>query len=645
MTNVVRFLPDNVEIAVEQGENLLAAAAKAGVYIHAYCGGDGVCGKCKVKIKEGELSSEQAQNLKADEYEQGIRLACQTSVISDMVVEIPEEVNKEGKVLKRKPITTRAISARSLDELIGTWTINPPVEKRFIKLDPPTSEDNTADLQRLQRALQKSCGGENKAITYDHPEMLQELATTLREANWEVTVIILRCKLPEEPNRIIAVEPGDTTDRLYGLAVDIGTTTLGGILIDLNTGKVLAESSAYNSQIRYGEDVISRIIYSQRPGGLKRLQDRVVYTINEIIQSICKKQLISPSDISYIMAAGNTVMSHLFLGINPKYLREAPYVPVCSQFPLTRAASLGIMAHPSVRLFLYPAIASYVGGDIVSGVHACRMYKSPELTLFIDIGTNGEIVVGNQDWMMCTACSAGPAFEGGGIKYGMRASNGAIENFHIHPETYEPMIVTIGQSKPRGICGSGLISIVSELLEAKVIDQQGKFNRKIDHPRVRQGEDGYEYVLVWGKESLTREDIVVTEVDLDNLIRAKGAMYAGYQTLLDSVGLSFVDLDRVILAGNFGAYIDLERAISIGMLPDIDRDKFYYLGNASLLGAQISLTDRVRFMERLQVRSLMTNMELSENSNFMNHYMAALFLPHTDMSLFPSMEKKFATDQ
>jgi uncharacterized 2Fe-2S/4Fe-4S cluster protein (DUF4445 family) len=269
------------------------------------------------------------------------------------------------------------------------------------------------------------------------------------------------------------------------------------------------------------------------------------------------------------------------------------------------------------------------------------MYSSPELTLFIDIGTNGEIVVGNQDWMMCTACSAGPAFEGGGIKYGMRASNGAIENFHIHPETYEPMIVTVGQSKARGICGSGLISIVSELLEARVIDPQGKFDRVIDHPRIRHGEDGYEYVLVWGKESLTRDDIVITEVDIDNFIRAKGAMYAGYQTLLDSVGMSFSDLDRVILAGNFGAYIDLERAISIGMLPDIDRDKFYYLGNASLLGAQISLTDRVRFMERLKARALMTNMELSGNPDFMNHYIAALFLPHTDMSLFPSMEKKF----
>ena len=223
---------------------------------------------------------------------------------------------------------------------------------------------------------------------------------------------MLRGKRAEEPDRIIAVEPGDTTGNLYGLAVDIGTTTVCGVLIDLNSGEVIAEASAYNDQIGCGEDVISRIIYSQRPGGLKGLQEKVVRTINAVIETVCKKVMISPSDISYIMAAGNTIMSHLLLGLNPKYLRESPYVPTCSHFPLTRAASLGIHAHPSVRLFLYPAVASYVGGDIISGVHACQMYKSPLLTLFIDIGTNGEIVVGNEEWMVCAACSAGPGLRG-----------------------------------------------------------------------------------------------------------------------------------------------------------------------------------------------------------------------------------------
>ncbi|MEW6521562.1 MAG: ASKHA domain-containing protein [Thermodesulfobacteriota bacterium] len=640
MSKNITFLPDKTTISVDDGENLLTAAASAGVYIHAFCGGEGVCGKCKVKIKEGQVASARS-HLKAAEYEDGVRLACQTRVVSDLVVEIPEAMGKDGRALKRKPKTTRAISARALEALIGKWDVDPPVEKRFIRLDPPSLDDNAPDLQRLLRGIRKGCF-DCKEPTYDHPEMLRELPFILREAHWEITAILLRGKREEEPDRIIAVEPGNTTDRLYGLAVDIGTTTVSGILIDLNNGKVLAEASAYNGQIRYGEDVISRIIYSQRPGGLRTLQERVVHTINEIIESVCRNVMISPSDISYIMAAGNTVMSHLLLGIDPKFVRETPYVPACSQFPLTRAASLGVMAHPSVRLFLYPSVASYVGGDIVSGVHACQMHQSPELTLFIDIGTNGEIVVGNMDWMMCTACSAGPAFEGGGIRFGMRASSGAIENFQIHPVTFDPMIVTIDRSKPRGICGSGLISIVAELLEAGVIDQQGKFNRSIEHPRIRGGHDGYEYVLAWSKDSLIGEDIVITEVDIDNLIRAKGAMYAGYQTLLESVGMTFTDLDRIILAGNFGAYLDLERAISIGLLPDLDRNKFFYLGNGSLLGAQISLNDHKRFRQRSEVSRLITNMELSENPQFMNHYMAALFLPHTDLNLFPSVAVKLA---
>lgn len=640
MKQTIEFQPDNITVTVDKGENLLSAAAAAGVYINAFCGGDGVCGKCKVQIDEGEVYGDRA-TLKQEEWDKGVRLACQTAVRSNLKVTVPEKVTASGKSLKRKPKTTRTISARSLDTLIGTWDVDPPVTKLYLELEPPTLEDNVSDMQRVMRGFKQARPGEAEP-SYDHPELIRELPGVLRESDWKVTLLLLHAKYEGEPDRIIDVEPGDTTDRLYGLAVDIGTTTCSGVLVDLNTGQVIAEGSGYNAQIRYGEDVISRIIYAGRGIGLRSLQEKVVWTINAIIEDICKSMIISPSDISYIMAAGNTVMSHLLLGLDPKYIREAPYVPSVSQFPLTKAAGLGIHAHPSVRLFLYPCLASYVGGDIVSGVHACQMAKSDQVSLFIDIGTNGEIVVGNQDWMVCAACSAGPAFEGGGIRHGMRASSGAIENFHIHPETYDPMIVTIGRIKPSGICGSGLISIVSELLEAKVIDQQGKFNRNLDHPRIREGQDGWEYVLAWGQDSLIGEDIVITEVDLDNLMRAKGAMYAGYQTLLSSVGLGFEDLDRIIMAGNFGAFIDLERAICIGLLPDIDREKFYYLGNASMLGCQISLTDVKRFRERVKVRKLITNMELSENPEFMTYYMASLFLPHTDMSLFPSVQDKLA---
>jgi len=639
MEKTIHFLPDNVKISVDEGTNLLDAAAKAGVYMHAFCGGDGVCGKCKVKIEQGRVTSSPAKGLTGKDRDQGFRLACQTRVGDDLVVRIPDIVTKDGKALRRKPITTRAVSTRSLEALVGEWEVAPPVEKRFLQLEKPTLENNESDLQRIIRAIKKGCHDCDDP-SYDHPELLQRLPFILREADWRVTVILLRGKRAEEPDRIIAVEPGDTTGALYGLAMDIGTTTVCGVLIDLNSGKVIAEGSAYNGQIAFGEDVISRIVYTQRPGGLTALQGKVVQTMNGVIEAVCNKVGINPHDISYIMAAGNTTMSHILLGLDPKFIRESPYTPTCSQYPLTRAAALGISAHPSVRLFLYPSVASYVGGDITSGVHACRMYTSDKLTLFIDIGTNGEIVVGDREWMVCTACSAGPAFEGGGIRHGMRASSGAIDNFHIHPDTLDPMIVTIGHTKPTGICGSGLIAIAAELLEAGVIDQRGKFERHLQHPRIREGIDGHEYVLAWARDSKTGEDIVITEVDLDNLIRAKGAMFAGYLTLLESVGMTFTDLDRVILAGNFGAYIDLEMAIRIGLLPDIDRERFYYLGNGSLLGAQISLTDHHRFRERTAVSKLMTNMELSENPDFMVHYMAALFLPHTDMSLFPSVRIK-----
>ncbi len=635
MTHRIRFLPDNITIEVEDQENILTAAAAAGIYIPAACGGEGVCGKCRIHLESGEVKTTHGAGLGETEYRQGIRLACTSRVISDLAVRIPETLQADGKALTCRPKSTRPLSARTLASLVGIWETSPPVRKIALQLTPPTLADNVSDMQRLLRGITQALP-DRPEPQYDHTELLKELPFLLREAGWLVTVILLQGKHAEDPCTIIAVEAGDTTDRLYGLACDIGTTTVCGQLIDLNTGAIIAESMSYNTQVACGTDIISRIIYSLRNRGLKTLQGKVISTINNVIEDVCRKATISPSDISYIMTAGNTVMAHLLLGISPKFIREAPYVPAMSIFPLTRAAELGIMAHPSVRIYLYPCVSSYVGGDIVAGVHACRIHESKEISLFIDIGTNGEIVVGNRDWLVCAACSAGPAFEGGGIRFGMRASTGAIENCHIHPESLEPMIVTIGNTLPRGICGSGLIAIVAELLATGIIDQRGKFSRNLSHPRIRQGVDGWEYVLVWSHDSLPGEDITLTEIDLDNLIRAKGALFAGYQTLLESVGLGFSDLDRVILAGNFGAHIDLERAIAIGLLPDLDRDRFFYLGNASLLGCRISLTDHHRFMERIQVRSLMTNIELSDSPGFMDHYVAALFLPHTDMGLFPS---------
>jgi len=638
MQHTIHFLPEDIKVKAETGDNLLSVAASAGIFIRASCGGDGVCRKCEIELVAGELQATGSLSLQQTQRAAGMHLACVSTIVGDATVRIPEILQADGKALRSKPKTTRSISAKSMEDLIGKWQVKPPVRKLFMQLPPPTIDDNIPDMQRLIREYHRLQPTKLEP-EYDHPEFLLELADTLREADWQVTIIILEGKHENDRERIIAVEPGDTRAHLYGLAIDIGTTTVSGVLIDLNSGLVIAEASKYNRQIGCGEDVIARMIYAARPNGLRTLQKEAVKTVNEIIEEVCRDVIINPSDISFIMAAGNTVMTHLLLGINPKYIRQAPYVPSLSIFPLTKATRLGFLAHPSVRLFLYPCIASYVGGDIVAGVHASQMHASEEISLFIDIGTNGEIVVGNSSWMVCAACSAGPAFEGGGIKHGMRAGYGAIENIYIHTETLEPMVVTIGNTNPSGICGSGLIAIVPELLDAGIIDQRGKFTQLQTHPRIRKGEDGWEYVIAWARDCLIDQDIVITEIDLENLIRAKGAMFAGYQTLLDSVGIAFKDIDRLILAGNFGAHIDIERAIAIGLLPDIDRDKFYYLGNASLLGCQISLTDHNRWRQRVAVRSVMTNLELSESSNFMNYYMAALFLPHTDATLFASRKQ------
>jgi len=475
----------------------------------------------------------------------------------------------------------------------------------------------------------------------------KKLPEVLRSGDWKVTVTTLVTAVKPRAGdkrrpRVIHIEPGDTRGKHYSLAFDIGTTTVSGQLLDLNRGKVVAESIAYNGQISYGEDVITRIAYSQKPGGLKKLQQTVVSTINEIIEELLAQSRVSRKHIGHVIVAGNTTMTQILLGLDPKYIRLAPYTPVANFMPPVEANSLGIKVREQVYLFTFPLVASYVGGDIVSGIVASGVHQRKKLTFYMDIGTNGEIVVGNLDWMVTASCSAGPAFEGGGVKHGMVATSGAIEDFDINPTDLEPRIDTIGEAKPKGICGSGLINIVAGLLEAGVIVQNGKFNTNLPTKRIRQGRDGYEYVLAWAPETQIGKDIVITEVDIDNLIRAKAAMYAGCQTLTKSVGVSCFDLEQVIIAGNFGSSLNVEKAITIGLLPDIPRDRFIFVGNGSLLGARLTSFSTDILNDARRVARMMTNFELSENVDFMNNYVAALFLPHTSTDEFPAISKRLA---
>jgi uncharacterized 2Fe-2S/4Fe-4S cluster protein (DUF4445 family) len=637
-TTTVHFLPDNLEIKAPQGENLLWAAMEAGVHINASCGGSGVCGQCRVIIEKGTVESEKTEKLSEQEYSAGYRQACKTKVISDVVVRIPPESYLDRSILDRPPkgLSGKALKAFDLDlsSLMIDQRFVPPFQKMKVRVKAPTAEDNISDLARLLREIKTQHGLGNISVGM---AVIKDLCRNLREKDWEVTVTVAPSWKKTGKIRLINVEPGDTTAYNYGIAVDVGTTTISGQLLDLSKGIALDQYSDYNGQIGYGADVISRIAYSQTPGGLKRLQEVVVSTINGIIKELLAANGVDVSSVSHLTISGNTTMTQLLLGLDPKYVREAPYTPTTNYYPPVRAQELGLDLGPHVYVYLFPCVASYVGGDIVAGVLACGMYDREELTLFIDIGTNGEIVVGNKDWLACAACSAGPAFEGGGIKFGMRATSGAIEGFSLNPLSYEPMIITIGMKKPKGICGSGLINIVAELLEKCVLDRNGKFNMELNIPHLREGPDGNEIVLVEAENTAVGKDIVLTEVDIDNLIRAKAAMYAGYLTLLEGVGLSINDVKKVILAGAFGSFIDLEKAVTIGLLPDLDKNKFFYIGNASLMGAKIiCFSNELRTQVR-GITEMMTNFELSQEPAFMDRYVAAMFLPHTDERLFRSV--------
>jgi uncharacterized 2Fe-2S/4Fe-4S cluster protein (DUF4445 family) len=652
----VTFHPSGRSISVERGENLLQAAMEAGIHINASCGGSATCGKCRVRLLKGKMDSPPHEKLSDEEYGHGYRLACLTSVTDDIDVEVPPESRIDRSVLALKGDRGSArylLSPKDIFQLVRGWDVDPTVFKRYVELEPPTLTDNKSDLTRLITGLAKQHGIERVSADF---RAIMKLSRTLRDSDWKVTVTLV---LTKKGYKLINVEPGDNTRQNYSIVLDLGTTTVFGQILDLNSCAVvgcpdgqcdgttlfaLAEASDYNAQISFGEDVITRIVYSQRPGGLKKLQEVVVATMNGIIDELLAMSGIDRSLISHLVVAGNTTMTQLFLGLDPKYIREEPYVPTAHFIPPVRAVHLGMNIGDHVHVYVFPMVASYVGGDIVAGILGSGIFQREALTLYMDIGTNGEIVLGNKDWLASVSCSAGPAFEGAGIKFGMRATRGAIEEVSINPHTYDPMILTIGRAKPLGICGSGLIDAVSALLETRLIDQNGKFRREISTERLRNGADGYEYVLAWKDETRIQEDIAINEIDIENLIRTKAAIYAGCKVLLDSVGLGFKDLDQVIIAGGFGRHLDVGKAIFIGLLPEIDVGKYMFVGNGSLLGARLLSFSKDLLMETERISLMMTNLELSNHYGFMNEFVAAMFLPHTDATAFPGVMERIGQE-
>jgi uncharacterized 2Fe-2S/4Fe-4S cluster protein (DUF4445 family) len=632
-------MPSEKILDINTGETVLDAAMRAGIYINASCGGNSSCGKCRIKIIEGDGGSSRHPKILSADFDKGYRLACQTKPQSNIVVEVPLESQIDRDVLKGKDRKPLILSASGLEKLLHEWKADPICFKVYVELPEPTPEDNISDFNRITRSIRNMLKFKDGIFSADL-KILAGLSEVLRSSEWKVTVT-----LTEENGsyRVVNVESGNESSRNYSIVVDIGTTTVCGQILDLvmcnNDIRTLGESSDYNGQIRYGDDVISRIMYSRKKGGLKRLQESVVSTVNGIARELIKDSKIRGASISHIVFAGNTTMTHLLLGLDPKHIMLAPYTPVSSAFPPVIAQDLGLDVNNRAYAHFFPCVSSYIGGDIVAGVIGSGMSRIEKVSLFIDVGTNGEIVLGNKDWLISASCSAGPAFEGGGIQFGTRAEKGAIEQVRINHANYEPMIITIGKTKPKGICGSGLIDCIAELFTSGALDQNGKFRRDLSSNRVREGESGYEYVLAHGADTQIHQDIVITEVDLDNLIRAKAALYAGCKVLLDNVGLTFGDIERVIIAGGFGHYIDIQKAQTIGLLPELPIERFVFVGNGSLLGARLFSISKGFMEEAESVAKKMTNIELSNSQKFMEEFVAASFLPHTDHKAFPNVLK------
>jgi len=635
----VTFLPHDRVITVPAGDGLLRVALEAGVHINASCGGEGVCAKCRVLVEDGKVDEGISERLAQEDIDKGYRLACLTKISEDVTIRIPVEtaVDKSVMHLQVTPRRTATIQHPDFESLREEGQFLPPVEKVYLELPPPDAQNNMPDVTRLIEYLKLEAGEHKLELTLP---VIRKLPKVLRDNDFKLTLTLVRPVRDDGKTLILNLQGGDLTGENYGIALDIGTTTIYGQLIDLASGKCLAEAGDFNGQISYGEDVITRLMYAEKAGGLEKLQEVVVGTINSVLGKIIAKSKVDRENISTVTFSGNTTMTQLLLSIDPSNIRRAPYVPTATLYPPFRAALIGVDINDHVIALVFPQVSSFVGGDIVAGVMGSDMYMNEELTLFLDIGTNAELVVGNKDWLACTACSAGPAFEGGGIEFGMRAAKGAIEDFSMDPASFEPMIFTIGDVRPKGICGSGLITMTAVMFEMGVINNSGKFNRELGTPRIRKKNNVWEYVLAWKDDTQIDRDIALTEPDIDNLIRAKGAIYSGCMTLLEEVGLTMDMVEHIILAGGFGSYIDLEKAMTIGLLPEIDPDCVTFIGNGSLMGARMSsLTNRIR-KDVVEVTKKMTNFELSETPSYMDNYVAAMFLPHTEIEKFPKLKER-----
>ncbi|MDL2238056.1 ASKHA domain-containing protein [Christensenellaceae bacterium OttesenSCG-928-K19] len=620
----ITFLPDNITFEAEPGTLVSKAAEQAGVVISLPCAGRGICGKCLVQVEDGAVEFENNGKLSDDMVAKGFVLACKSKVGTGDVA-----INVGSRLEDEKGAFADAFNHMEVREELfpKERDISPLCLKKRVTVAPAEMLDGLGDYDRLRNAVTQVLEVQDIALPIS---LLRTLPDVLREQEGSVC---LWYRLEGELAHIVDISAQDRAD--YGLCIDIGTTTVAVQVVDIYKDVTLGGTTSYNAQIERGLDVISRIAYAKNAQRIEEMRELVLKTINTSIDKLAGELEIECRDIRNISVAGNTTMTEMLLGITPEYIRLEPYTPAVFGTPLFTAADVGIEANPQAFVLVAPNVGSYVGGDITSGI-LCTDFAldSEELCLFIDIGTNGEIVFGNNDFLLSCACSAGPAFEGGGIECGMRASEGAVETIMLDEGTALAFFTVIGGNniKPQGICGSGLISLVAQLLELGVIDQRGKFDRS----------GKFSSVTVDGKQAryyITQPEgdyrgVYLTEMDIDNLIRAKAAIFSACRTMLASVEMDFDCISKIYIAGGFGRYIDVEKAQAIGLLPALGEEHFEFIGNSSLVGTRFTLVSARHREKELELAGKVTYIDLSTEAGYMDEYVSAMFLPHTDASLF-----------
>jgi uncharacterized 2Fe-2S/4Fe-4S cluster protein (DUF4445 family) len=625
----VTFVNEDISIDVPSGSTVFDAAIAAGAFINSVCGGMGRCGKCKIKAS-GPVETGKTELITKAEQKRGMSLACLTTVTGDVKIDIPTTSKVDIHQILTRTIPVTVEHPRPL------------VANYYVELTPPTMEDNASDFKRLKEELIRVANDENlsKKDINAPLSIVQELPQFLRENNWKCTVTVASV---DDQLEIIHLDAGDVSDRDYGICVDIGTTTIVAELIELNTGKSLGTKSNYNKQKVCGEDVLSRIMYAEEHG-LEKLNHLVIENINFLIDELvagnpARELKISKNEIFYIVLAGNTTMTHMFLGLDTKYIRRDPYIPVVNSVPDLKAAELALEINQNGIVYCFPSRASWVGGDITADVLASNLHKQSELSLLIDVGTNGEVVLGNSEWLMACSCSAGPAFEGGEVQFGMNASSGAIEKVQF-TDDLGIKYKTIENTPPKGICGSGLIDLLAELFAHGILDRNGHF-KKIDTPRLQVVDDDKVFIIAYADETgfEHKQDIFITETDITNIIRTKAAIYSACHLLLKLMGYSFDDIANIFIAGGFGNYLDTKKSIILGLLPDVPLEKFKFIGNGSIAGSYLVLLSEDKKREAETIYQKMTYMELSVRNDFYNEFVSALFLPHTNLELFPTVTK------